>query len=237
MNKPILALLFAIPLCGFQASDKTYSLAFKPKLNQEMKYLVTAQVDADDLHLKIKVKQTLKVIKIEADGGYQLEDRESDGVAKVGEQEEAVPPDQFHVTVTKYDAKGFQIVEPKKKGDDSDNQFSFLSSLIMDPPEKPVAIGGTWTQTEPADEKAGEPGSKFTYVLKGFDKIGGVEVLDIHFTMKQLTGTDNVKSEGDYFVATDDFRLVRYEMSGENVKLGEDGPLATIKVKGVPRTD
>lgn len=218
------ALILAISaISGFRSED-TYTLKQKYVKDDVQVYLANLNMSAEDSEIAVEMKNSYKVLKVEDDGGYEVEETLLSGTFKFNGEEHAM--EKGEPKAKKYDKAGKAI---KKEGDDDETDDPV--SKVMDDvfeyePKEAVKIGDTW-------KHEGEYGT-MTLVLEGKEKIGDVDCLKI-----TLKGTmDKKDSSGDvtgtFYVRESDFSPEKMEAKVENPKLDADTPaMKKIELKMV----
>lgn len=208
-------------LSGFRADD-TFTLRQKYKKDDVQIYVANLNISADDTEVEMEMKTSYKVLGVEEDGAYELEETLLSGKFKFNGMEQ--PMDKGEPKASKYDKEGTKI---KKEGDDEDEDDP-VSKAIDDvfeyEPKEAVKVGDTW-------KHEGNYGT-MNLKLEGKEKVEGVDCLKI-----SLKGTmDKKDSSGEvtatFLIREDDFSPVLMDAKIENPKLDAESPaMKKIEVK------
>lgn len=229
---PLLCLLSVVPTLTWVQTPQTYALVYKPKLGQEMKFKLTMEVKNGEQQAVATANFVMKIVKVDESGNFRIEGTMSDAKAVMNGQEAPEKSTVYVTSFKKYDTTGKAIEE--STAPTSQEGGVYFEPFFYRFPEKPVAIGGKWNAGRDPDSKSGFAGSRTTFSLTGLDKLKGIEVLVVHFNTRTLDAADSGAAQGDFYVATDDFRVVRFELTNE-VKNPTDGSVSgSMKVKAVP---
>lgn len=217
MIKLLAALALALPVWQTPTEDKV-DLFWKVKPDQKIEYAVTMDMVAGEHTAKVSSPLTLKIVKINPDGSYEMEISGGKGKMINDGTEQEVP--ESPAKVEKYDARGNEIKEkkdPKDKKEDDDEEDdtkSLLDMLGFSASPKPLKIGETWDSKIEADEAKEQAGIKVTFTFAGADKFQGVDAWKV--TAKGETKGDE-KETGDavYYISKEDGSLIRGEIDIE----------------------
>lgn len=204
----------------------------KPKEGETIKYRTTADVDFGGMAIKAKFLVAEKVVKVEADGSYKVEQSQLEGKVDVNGQEQDAPGGG--TSTTTYAANG-EVKEVK--GDNTTPDTYRMSNLgILIDPAKDLAINDTWSYDIKADKKTGAVAVKAEFKLLGEEKIGEWDTLKIKATLKETEGTDPASSDGTLWISKVDGSLVQQEGKWVNFPFpGAPAPInATVKMTREP---
>ena len=215
------ALVLAISAVSGFKYDDTFSLKQKFKKDDVQIYQANLNISAEDSEVAIEMKNSYKVLSVEDDGAYEVEETLLSGTFKFNGEEHAM--EKGEPKASKFDKEGKKV----KKADDEDSNDPV--SLLVDDvfeyePKAAVKIGETW-------KREGDFGT-MTLTLEGKEKVGDVDCLKI--TLKGTIDKKDAAGEvsGIFLIRVDDFSPEKMEAKIENPKLDADSPaMKKIEVK------
>jgi len=208
---PILVLLTCLGAASHD--DDSYSLIWKPTENQELRYELSTEMNADGHKLILKNDLHLKVTKIASNGDYTVETTQKNARAEVDGKEEKMPdnPDE-KPQVEVYNAKGDKISKDEDSGEELDEMGVLLNSVgDFSAPEKPVKKGDKWTEEIKADSKTKVKAAKVSFEVLGTDKVDGYDVVKLSMSYKQTEGSKPASYEGTMAFDVKDMSLVQID--------------------------
>lgn len=219
-----MALVLAISaICGFKSED-TFTLKQKYKKDDVSFYVANFNISSEDSEVAIEMKNSFKVLSVEEDGAYEVEETLLSGMFKFNGEEHAM--EKGEPKNKKYDKNGKEV---KKEGDDevdNDPVSKVMDDVFEYEPKEAVKIGDSW-------KREGEYGT-MTMKLEGKEKVGDVDCLKI-----TMSGTIDKKDAagsvtGTYLVRESDFSPEKMEAKIDNPKLDADSPaMKKIELKMV----
>ena len=216
------ALVLAISaLSGFR-SDDTYSLKHKILKGEEVVYQANLNISAEGSEVEMDMKMKNKVLSLEEDGAYELEETLLSGTFKLNGDEH--PMDKGEPKATKYDKDGKKIKKEGSEEDEVDPVSKVMDDVFEIEPKAAVKIGEIW-------KLEGEYGT-MTLTLEGKEKVGEVECLKINLkgTIDKKDATGDVT--GTFLIRADDFSPEVMEAKIENAKIDpETPPMKKIEFK------
>jgi hypothetical protein len=215
------ALVIAIAaLCGFKSED-TFTLRQKYKKDNVQVYVAHLTMSSDGSEIEIETKTSYKVLGVEEDGAYELEETLLSGSFKFNGEEQPMDPEK--PKATKYDKDGAEV---KKEGEaEEENPVSdAIDDVFEYEPKGAVKIGETW-------KHEGKFGT-MELTLEGKEKVDDVDCLKITLKGKM----DKKDTSGDvtatFLVREDDFSPVVMDAKFDNPRLDSDDPtMKKIEVK------
>ena len=189
------ALVLAIfALSGFRSEDM-YLLKQKYAKDDVAIYQANLNISAEDSEVAIEMKNSYKVLSVESDGAYEVEETLLSGTMKFNGEEHAM--DKGEPKANKYDKNGKKI---KKEGDDEDDNDP-VSQVIDDvfdyEPKAAVKVGETWT-------REGDYGT-MTLTLEGKEKVGDVDCLKVTLKGKMDKKDTSGDVSGTFYIRESDF--------------------------------
>jgi hypothetical protein len=207
-------------LSGFRADD-TYTLRQKYKKDEVQIYVANLNITAEDSVVEMEMKTSYKVLGVEEDGAYELEETLLSGTFKFNGEEHAM--EKGEPKANKYDKVGTKI---KKDGEEEEEDpvSDAIDDVFEYEPKEPVKVGDTW-------KHEGNYGV-MTLTLDGREKVEDVDCLKITLkgTMDKKGATGDVTAT--FLIRADDFSPVTMDAKIENPKLDSDSPaMKKIEVK------
>lgn len=216
---PLSFLIAVVALSGFK-SDETFTLKQKYKKDDVATYHQTFNASAEDSEFSVDMKNRFKVLSVEEDGAYEVEETMLEGTFKVNGDE--MPMEKGDPKVRKFDKEGKEV----KKADDEEDEDDPVSKIVEDvfdyEPKNPVKIGETW-----------DIDSEFTTIhakLEGKEKVGDVECfkITIQATLSKKDTSGDVT--GTFYVRADDFSPEKMEAKVDNPKLDAETTMKKIEM-------
>ncbi len=207
-------------LSGFKSED-TFTLRQKYKKDDVQVYVANLNLSSDGSEIEMEMKTSYKVLGVEDDGAYELEETLLSGSFKFNGEEQAMDPGK--PKATKYDKDGTEI---KKEGEveEEDPVSDAIDDVFEYEPKGAVKIGETW-------KHEGKFGT-MDLTLEGKEKVEDVDCLKITLKGKM----DKKDTSGDvtatFLVREDDFSPVAMEAKIDNPRLDSEAPaMKKIEVK------
>lgn len=221
-----LGLGLAISGAAFAAGD-TYTIKHAPKENDTFKYKLVLDMDANGTPIQYTGTVKDRVVKVEADGTYQLESAQIDGHLKLGDNEMDAPGQPASLTVMK---PGGTIVEIRGENVSATAyRMAYLSALLE--PTKPVAIGDTWVQELKADAKTSGVATRSEYKVLAAEKVGTHDTLKIRSQVKETTGDSPASSDMTVWLDTTTWAAVKAEGTWTNAPIPGTPTPMNAKIK------
>ncbi len=208
-------------LSGFR-SDDTFTLRQIYKKDEVEVFQSNLNLSSEGTEFEMDMKTSYKVLAVEEDGAYELEETLLSGTFKVNGEEQAM--EKGEPKATKYDKDGKEVKKQGSDEEEDDPMSQVIDDVFNYEPKSAVKIGESW-------KRDGDFGT-MTLTLEGKEKVGEVECLKI-----ALKGTINKKDatgdvSGTFFVRADDFSPEKMEAKIDNPKLMADEPaMKKIEVK------
>jgi hypothetical protein len=215
------ALVLAVSaLSGFKTED-TFTLRQKYTKGDVQVYTASINISEDSSEILMEMKTSYKVLGVEDDGAYELEETLLSGTFKFNGEEHAM--DKGVPESTKYDKDGKKVIKEGEE-EEEDPISDAIDDVFGYEPKAAVKIGESWKH----DGKFGE----MTLTLEGKEMVESVNCLKI-----SLKGTmDKKGANGDvtatFLIREDDFSPVLMDAKIDNPKLDSDSPqMKKIEVK------
>ncbi len=223
-----LTLVLAISAISGFRSDDTFSLKHKVTKDEVLVSQRTINISAEDSEIMMDMKTKEKVLRVEEDGAYEIEESLLSGTLKFNGEEQAM--EKGEPKATKYDKDGKEIKKEGSTDEEADPVADVLNDVLDFEPKEPVKVGETWKHD-------GEFGV-MEMTLEGREKVGEVDCLKV--TVKgKLSKKDTVGDvTGTFYIRADDFSPQKMEAKIENPKLDADAPaMKLIEIKMTRTTE
>lgn len=198
-----------------------------PKEGDVFKYRIKAEIEIAGTNATFSGLTTEKVLKVAADGTYEIESSQSEGKAVFGGQEMEIPDQGASVTVYK---PGGEVVE--LRGNETNaNSYRMANLNNLFEPTSEVKPGDTWTREIKGDAKTGSVDATAKYKFVGEEKIGSKDALKIEANFAEKGG-DGAKSDYTIWLDKADFTMLKTAGKWINVPMaGAPAPLnGTVEV-------
>jgi hypothetical protein len=230
---PLLALLLVCAL-AWRAQD-TYSLKREPKKGDKLVFRFEGEAEAGGMQIKLKGLTTETILKVEDNGDYVVEEKNSEGKLLFGDQEVPMPDSAVRTARnSKGEIQRISRPEGDKDGEEADAQtYRMALMTTFTPPEKPVAVDGTWAHESKADQKKGLPARKTEYKAAAVEKVQDQEAVKVEFKYKETEGDTPATSEGTHWISVKDGALLKSEAKLKNAPVpGAPAPMdLTIRME------
>ena len=205
--------LMVSALSGFR-SDDTYTLKHKILKGEEAVFQANLNISAEGSEVEMDMKTKNKVLSLEDDGAYELEETLLSGTFKVNGEEH--PMDRGEPKATKYDKDGKKVKKEGADDEDNDPISKLMDDVFEFEPKAAVKVGEVWLLE-------GEYGT-MTLTLEGKEKVGEVDCLKI--TLKGKIDKKDAAGDvsGTFLIRVDDFSPEVMEAKIENPKVEADAP-------------
>ncbi len=204
------------------AAVQGISLKRAPKEGTTFKYKMEGSVDMQGTPVTLTGIMQEKVIKVEANGNFSLEQQQLEGKISVGGQEMDMPAG--NATITTYKSTG-EIVEIKGGSEESSSYRMATLGLVL-APGKSLSVGDKWTHEVKADTKLGIVAAKADYQVLAEEKVGSVDTIKIKATVKETEGSDPASSDSTLWIDKKDGSTIKAETKWVKAPFpGPTGPL------------
>lgn len=213
-------LIMVSALMGFRADD-TYSLKQKYNKDDVATYQMSFGITTDEGDISFSTKNRFKVLSVDEDGAYEMEETMLGGTLKAGGEEQAMEAED--PKIRKYDKDGKEIKENKDDEEEEDPVSKVVDDVLSFEPDHAVKIGETW-------DREGDYGTIHAK-LEGKEKLGDVDCLKI--TVKSTLSKKDASGEvsATFFVRESNFTPEKVEATMENANLGEGVVMKKIEMK------
>lgn len=188
------------------AAQAGFTLARKPKVGEEHKYTLKANIDFSGQAVELSGVQSEKVLEVATDGTYTVESKMADLKIMVGGQEFPAPDTGSGTTIV-YNANG--SVKDIRGDETSPETFRFANLSVFLAPGKEVKVGDSWSNAIKGETKTGSLGYKTTYKVVGEETIGAYETFKVEYATKESEGDSPASSDGTIFVDKADGSVVK----------------------------
>jgi hypothetical protein len=212
----LLRTLFAISFCVLAALATAQEVTIKRvlKVGEGTRYRMHVELTMGEAKATISGLTTLKALKVNADGSYDIESSHSEG--KV-EMEGATYPRQEPPMTTSHNANGDVLSLKGEKIDSSVYRMANISAFRT--PDKAVKVGESWVRELAANPKTGAVAAKATYLFEGTETVGGVKAIKLKYTYAESGPAVPATAEGYMWINQDDASVVKSEINVTNAPL------------------
>jgi hypothetical protein len=201
-----------------------------PKEGDVFKYRIKAEIEIAGTNATFSGLTSEKVLKVAADGTYEIESSQSEGKAVFGGQEMEIPDQGASVTVYK---PGGEVVE--LRGNETNaNSYRMANLNNLFEPTSEVKPGDTWIREIKGDTKTGAVDATAKYKFVGEEKVGSKDAIKIEANFAEK-GADGAKSDYTIWLDKADFSMLKTAGKWINVPMaGSPAPLnGTVEVTRV----
>lgn len=190
------------------AAQDTFSLKRTPKEGEVNKYKFQAALSFNGVAVEISADSTEKVLKVDEQGIYTLEQTQGAVHAKFGDQEQDIAEVGSPVQ-SKHKPNG-EVIE--MTGTDVDGNAMRLANLsLFVAPEAPAKVGDKWTHEVAANPKNDNIGGKAEYEIASVEKIGDEDAVVVKFSYKEGSGSNPASSDGKVWLSAKTGVLLKLE--------------------------
>jgi hypothetical protein len=214
------ALTALLSISGVSMQEETYSLRYKVLPDDIFHYKSNLGMEFEGMKVSVENKFRVKVLKVEEDGSYEIEETVLEGLAKFNGEEQAMEASE--PKKVKIGADGKRV---KEEGDeDEDDLVSLLLATAVDfEPKAAVKIGDSWDIPGKVCE------GKFK--LAGKEERASVPCLKIEMIGKVVSDGGAGDVTGTVFLRAKDFKLIASELQVENFKQDPESPSGKFTFK------
>jgi len=217
--------LIAFALMG-QTSAST-DLRWRPHLKDAIAYRLVLDLQTTGSNLRIQGDLAMLVSAMTASGDYTVRTTVKNKSLSVDGIKQKMPDDA--PTFEKFSSGG-QKIQAARPVSSEVNPLDLLD-LITEAslPGKAVIEDDRWEGTIVADQKLGRAAAKVKCHLLKPETVQGYPVWRVTFEYRQAA-IDSVESDGSFCVSVADGSLVAFEANMRNLRLTDDGNIATANV-------
>ncbi len=227
---------------GAHASDDGLPIKKALKEGTSVKYSMSVDFDVNGGQGHLQAVVIEKVITVDKDGNYTIEQSQSEASGTYNGEKLDVPA-RLPIRLT-YKPNG-QVTNIKETSDTTakstliDAMSYRMENLatIIDP-GKGLAVGDLWTGSLKADKALGTIDVKFDYKVVALEKIGDIDSIRIKGTGRESDGDRPAQNEFTQWLSKGDRSLVQMEAKWTNAPFpGVSFPVtATVKMTRLPNT-
>ncbi|HZH99344.1 MAG TPA: hypothetical protein VEX38_10265, partial [Fimbriimonadaceae bacterium] len=166
---------FAAVVVSTALAGGMFSLKRQCKVGETAVYRVNVDLKYEELSASLSLLQTEKVVKVQPDGSYTIEETASEGKMTTRGEERPMPDGK--PVLSQYTATGslrsIQEDEPDPFAYRKANLVSFVAA------DKHVGVGDSWEHVHEAAEKRGVPASLSKYTIEAEESVLGMEALRV----------------------------------------------------------
>lgn len=203
-----------------------------PKEGDVLKYRLKAEIEIAGTNATFGGLVTEKVLKVAADGTYEIESSQSEAKVVLGGQEMEVPDQGATVTAFK---PGGEVVEIRGNDANANNyRMANLNNLFE--PTSEVKPGDTWTREIKGDTKTGAVDATAKFKFVGEEKVGSKDALKIEANFAEKGG-DGAKSDYTIWLDKADFTMLKMSAKWINVPMAAapaplNGSVEIVRIEG-----
>jgi hypothetical protein len=201
-------------------------LVWRPKPDDVLKYEVELQMNIEKETVVYRTELGLHVIDVKTDGSYTMESSTTHseiltGKTAVKSSDTPVRREQFSPLGKRVDVDDSALSDPLNRVLGTVCEFT--------PPGRPVEAGASWKSQVPIID--GRPASDSEYAFRGSTKLKSSRAWKVDYRYRELTGEPQATAQGTFMLDPIDFSVVSFDATILNVRVDEETPPATIKVK------
>lgn len=218
MKRTLLLVLFLPAL----AAAQEYALLRTTRVGDSISYRVRAELDFVGSTKAVLTGLTTEKVIAVAEGKIKVESLSTEGKVEIEGGPQDIPAQPATTTTYKPTGEIVLIEGVRIKGD----SYRISNMGAFRAPEKPVAIGASWTREVAADEKTGAVAAKATFTLEALETIGAIKAARVKYSYLESIERNPAAAEGFMWVSVDDGSLVKSELTVTNAPF----PDAPIKI-------
>jgi hypothetical protein len=205
--------LVALAVAGWGRADD-YSLKYTPKEGATVTYKMKVDMDITGNLATMDATVVQKILKVDPDGTYSVQDNTVDGKVVYSGSESAIPKNS---TVHVYKPNGEVVSLTGQETDGNSLRVQRLTMLKR--PDNNVKIGDTWQIESKADTAAVPPKPSLhgTFKLVGEETVGTYKTLKIEASLSEgdipLPGNTTLT----FWISKDDGSMVKSECKYVNL--------------------
>lgn len=189
------------------AAPQKMQLARPAKVGDVSKLRLTAEIDLAGTPVVITALVVETVSKVEPNGDYTIESKQTEGRAKYGLNDGAMPDSPARSA--SYRASGELIDIPSADAQGIDVRVARMNSFVA--PADEVKNGQTWTHSYPPSPRSNNVAGIAEYTFTGTEKEGVRTLAVVKFSYRETSGEKPAKSSGKMWIDTSTGALVKLE--------------------------
>lgn len=199
-----------------------YRLERQPKVGEESRLRVSAQIDMQGSTAFFSSLQVEKVTAVEANGDYTVESRQTDARITFGGQTTAIPEAAPMAAV--YRASGELATIKADIIAASEVRVSRMNGFVS--PGREVKVGDSWSHDYKPSPQNGQIGGKSEFKLESKENQGERPALVVKFNYKESSGDRPASSNGKMWIDAERGILLRLESDWANAPMpGSPAPM------------
>lgn len=215
---PISLLFLGLGLA--QATQDSLSVTRKVKVGGTLKYSMQMTLTFQGIEAKGSATVTEKVVKVESDGSYLIEQSTTEGKLAFQGQSTALPNS---VGTMKFKANGEILEINSPELDEGTSRREHLTVFVA--PAEGVKAGHKWSfEVKAAALNANTPG-RADYECLGIEKLEGVDAIAIRFSYAETKGDQPASCTGKLWVSPEDGALLKADYDYKAAPLPGIGPV------------
>lgn len=210
------ALSLAFVLASVSSWGQALNLGWTPKAGDTNTYSLKMDTVLYGDMARISSTLTQKINEVQKDGSYVVEIKQGGMVARIG-KDDALVKDTESAIQTVYSTNG-SVVEQRGKGvTEKSYRVSNLSAFRR--PDKPVAIGESYTVEIKSDKKTGVRAATATYKVEKEEKLKNDDTVVVTFTYKETEANDSAGAIGTAWLRKSDGLVLKMDSNWTNAPI------------------
>lgn len=197
-------------------ADQTFTLKRAPVVGETTKYRLTMIFTLQGQDVIYKSLITDKITNVDKDGSYTVSSTQSEASGSHGERDLAVKPPADETSIATYSPAGVII---DLKGQQSPESCRIANASAFYLPDKPLAIGDSYSVKVAANQTRTTPSATVTYKLTAQEKIGDVNALQFTETYKEDVNANGLDANGKVWVDPASAIVLKVDQDWRNTPL------------------
>lgn len=214
--------IFLAAAVSFAAGNQGLRLMRTPKVGQETRLRLKAEIDLLGTSALFTALVIEKVTAVDAQGNYTIESRQTEAKTLYGTQETKVADSGARSATYRPTGEIKEIKVGSPGG--VDVRLARLGGFVV--PDRELKVGESWSHIYPADSSSALVGGKADYKLAKTEKIDHRTVAIVEMTYKESSGAAPAEANGKAWIELETGEVVRLESDWKNAPfMGPDVPL------------
>lgn len=197
------------------------------KVGDVSKLRLSAEIDLAGAPVVITALVVETVSKVDLNGDYTIESKQTEGRAKYGLNEGAMPDSPPRSA--SFRASGELIDIPSADAQGIDMRIARMNSFVAPPAD--VKNGQTWTHAYPPTPRSNNVAGVAEYTFTGTEKEGARMLAVVKFSYRETSGQKPAKSSGKMWIDTSNGALVKLEAEWVDAPFANSPAPMNAKVK------
>lgn len=197
------------------AAQDGFVLKYTPKKGDVTKLRIKGNLSIQGMDITANILSQSTVKEVNADGSYELEDKQLGGTASFGGQEMEIPETPARTTLHNADGTVKEIRGDEVGG--AEYRMANLNAWVA--PKEAVKIGSKWVQEVKGDSEKGTVDATREYEVIAEETIDGEDTLVIKAKVTEKSGSEPAAISGKSWVSKKTGDLVKAEQTWTNVPM------------------